>query len=215
MIGPLIGIGGVFLILVFAELLWYQRIFTGEVARKFIHMLVGIYVAFWPIIMSLRDIQYICVAFLAVLLISKELKLLKAMHNVERKTWGDILFALGIGITAYLVYATNLSGWVFTVAVLHLACADALAAIIGRQVKHNRTYLVLKKHKKSVVGSLVFWGVSVLLIGAFIILFKPSTPFYAGLTIVIAPLVLTALENFAVYGADNLVVPLAVVLFLS
>src|SRR4051794_31644966 len=92
----------VFLILVASELLWNSKKLKGELARKFVHITVGTFVAFWPFYMSFRTIQIISVAFLAVVLITKKLKIFKAVHTVNRKTWGDMLFAVGIGLAAFL-----------------------------------------------------------------------------------------------------------------
>lgn len=215
MIGPLVGLAGVFVLLVLAELLWYQRIFTGEVARKFVHMLVGIYVAFWPLFMSMRAIAIMSLAFLAVLAISKRYKVFRAMHNVERKSWGDILFAFGIGITATVVHLAGVSQWMFTIAILHLACADGLAAVLGSRAKHNKKYLVFKQHTKSLVGSMVFWLVSLVLLLGYSYFTGQIDVQVVYVAVLTVPLILTIVENISVYGSDNVLIPLSVILLIA
>lgn len=214
MIGLLIGLGGIFLIIVLAELLWHQNIFHGEVARKFIHMLAGSYIAFWPLLMPMPVIMALSAAFIVVLLLAKRYKIFRAMHNVQRKTWGDVLFAAGIGLSAYLVHTMNVSVGLFTVAILHMACADGLAAIVGMRAKKNISYKTILKHKKSVVGTFVFWSVSVLIITAYAY-FTDEISFAAIIPIFFTvSILLTVLENIAVYGLDNILVPVASVLLL-
>lgn len=215
MIGPLVGLAGVFLLLVLAELLWYQRIFTGEVARKFVHMLVGIYVAFWPLFMSMSAIVYMCLAFLVVLAISKKYKIFRAMHNIERKSWGDLLFAFGIGLTALIVHISGVSVWLFTIAILHLACADGMAAVLGTKAKRNRKYLIFKKHTKSVVGSVVFWAVSLVLLAGYSYFTGQIDLQVVYVAVLTVPLILTLVENISIYGSDNVLIPLSVILLVA
>jgi dolichol kinase len=192
----------VFAVLICAE---YMSRFKGvhsELTRKFVHILVGIFVAFWPFFLSWGQIQFLSIAFLVVVGVSVKFHIFRSIHAVERNTMGEVLFAVVIGILAMIV--TN--KWVFAAAMLHLSLADGLAAIIGLGWGDHNKYKVLG-HTKSIAGSLTFFFVSVLIMIWYT--YFSHTPATAGLVIGL-PVVATAVENIAIRGTDNLAIPLLI-----
>lgn len=202
----LIAILGVLFLLVFSEYLWRAQHVRGEVGRKLVHVTVGMFVAFWPYFMTWQEIRIMCVAFFFVVLISQRLNTFKAIHEVKRKTHGELLFPVGILLASFLA-TTEL---VFTVAVLHLALADGFAAIFGTIYGERRHYRVFS-YKKSVVGTVTFLVISFLLIG-YVVLTQGSSYALANIWILIwLPLIAAFMENVGVLGTDNVLVPLVVV----
>ncbi len=199
----------VFVILVLSEVLWNKKKLTGELDRKFVHITVGSFVAFWPFYMSFRAIQLISLAFLAVVIMARYLKVFSAVHVSNRKTWGDFMFAIGIGLAATLTK----SDWIFMAAILNMSLADGLAAIIGRRYGKKNQYKVLG-NTKSVVGTLVFIEISLLIIGLTILLgpFATANPWAL---LIFLPLATAAVENFGIYGLDNVLVPVLITLVLE
>lgn len=202
----LIATAGVFFLLVLSEYLWRAQHVRGEVGRKLVHVTVGMFVAFWPYFMTWQEIRVMCLAFFVVVFISQKLNTFRAIHEVSRKTHGELLFPVGILLTSFL----SLSPLMFTVAVLHLALADGFAAIIGTLYGRHRQYKVFN-YKKSYIGSFTFWFISFLLIG-YTVLTQGSDYAIANIWIVLwLPLVATFMENAGILGTDNVLVPLVVV----
>lgn len=202
----LIAIAGVFLLLIISEYLWRKQHVRGEVGRKLVHVTVGMYVAFWPYFMTWQEIRVMCLAFFVVVLISQKLNTFRAIHEVNRRTHGELLFPVGILIASLLT--TN--ALIFTAAVLHLALADGFAAILGTLYGQRRHYRVFS-YKKSVVGTLTFLVISFLLVG-YVVLMQGSSYAIANIWILIwLPLIAAFMENVGVLGLDNVLVPLVVV----
>jgi phytol kinase len=230
---------GVFVILVLSEFLWRRQVVKGEGARKFVHITVGTYIAFWPYFLSWWQIQLLCVAFFVVVgmsvsglmlkivklaerLIPKRLQLpyletvgiagflaFRTVHRKDGKPHGELFFPLGIGLAALLTPPPA----AFAVAVLHLSLADGLAALIGLRFGKTTAYKVFG-YTKTMVGSLTF-----LLISALIMLGYAATHSSSGanwlMLLAWLPLAAMLIENAGFAGTDNLLVPLLVIATLN
>ncbi len=82
------------IILILSELLWQKKIIIGERARKFIHILAGTWMAFWPLYLPFDGIFILGCIALTLLVYSRITKLFHAIYSVKRKTYGDIFFLL-------------------------------------------------------------------------------------------------------------------------
>lgn len=189
-------------LLTVSELWWRLRRPHDEFSRKFIHITVGSFVAFWPHFLSWNQIILLSAAFIVCVAVSQYFGIFKAIHAVERPTWGEVCFALAVGILAFVTRDPA----IYMAAILHMSLADGLAALVGTAYGKTNSYRVFG-HTKSIAGTLTFVGVSLfILIGyATVAPAAPSPVVLAGLAVGAA-----ALENFAVRGLDNLVVPLLV-----
>src|ERR1039458_3993855 len=117
----------IFLLLLTNELLWHKKILKHEASRKLVHIVVAVFVSIWPYYLSYSTISYISISFLIVVLVSRKLKIFKSIADVNRKTYGDIFFALGI--LAVSIFSPEKA--IFTVAILCVGLSDGLAAIVG------------------------------------------------------------------------------------
>lgn len=203
----LLAVSGVFLILVFAEYLARYKGVHFTLTRKLVHMLVGIFVAFWPFFLSWRQIQMISLAFLIVVSLSIWLNIFKSIHAAEKSIAGELLFAMVVGILAFI----STSEWIFAAAMLHLALADGLATIVGLLWGEHNQYKVFGR-VKSVAGSLAFFFTSIVIVAIYLIF---SDAPYSTLALLGLPIMATLAENVAVSGTDNLVVPMLVALVLT
>lgn len=145
-------------------------------------------------------------------LLNHKIKFFHAIRSVRRKSWGDVLF--GVGVLAVAVFQPD--PWLFAIAVLQVSLADGLAAVIGVKYgdKHGKYYLF--GQPKSIAGSAAFLVVSAVILVAG--LFASSyfvDPLQLWPALIMLPLLLVCLENLAVFGADNLVLPLATLYILS
>lgn len=195
----ILTIVAVFLLLAASEIWWRVRRPHDEFSRKFIHISVGTFAAFWPWYLTTAEIVFMAAAFIVGVLVSQYLNVFQAIHAVERPTWGELCFAAAVGLLALITD----NPWIYAVALLHMAVADGLAAIIGTRYGRSTQYKVFG-HTKSVVGSLTFLAVSLVLLlgyGAFVASAPPLV------VLVLMALVATGAENVAVRGLDNLLVP--------
>lgn len=205
-----LSLGLILFMLVGNEILCRKKSIEPETGRKTIHILVGSFIAFWPLYMSWESIRILSLALLAGVAISYQFGVFGAIHNVKRRTSGELWYPIGIGLTAL---ATN-EPWVFAVAVLHLSLADGMAAIMGK--KYGVMHYKIGEHTRSIVGSFAFLAVSfALCMIAFIILSNKELPGVSLAVFAVTPFLATAIESISRYGLDNLFVPLVVVLALG
>lgn len=206
MISVLIMLGIAGSLLIFAEVLWRKKHIKGETARKFVHIIVGVLLAFWPFFVNWSTVQIACFIAVGLIALMHLTKIFKSVYDINRRSWGDMIGPATVGLIALL--EPNKS--IFAAAILNLALADGLAALIGTKYGKGHRYKILKQ-VKSVVGTLTFFVIS-LFITAWVILFS-----HAGFSqtawpvIIILPIMATILENFSPYGTDNFFIPLLVV----
>lgn len=196
----------VFALLTVNELWWRRHTIHSELSRKFIHVSVGSFVAFWPYFLSWRQIQLLSIAFLVVVVISKHVHFFRAIHSVQRPTWGEILFAIAVGAVTFITHDKA----IYAAALLQMSLADGMAAVIGTRYGNRQKYSIFG-YTKSVLGTLTFFIVSVVILMGF--------SHYAHVDLGLAWIAAIGaaaclIENFAIRGLDNLLVPLAVSLLL-
>ena len=202
-----LAVSVVFAILAFSELGWRRFWLKGEVGRKFVHISVGTFVAFWPYFLDWEEIRILSLAFFVVVLASMHLGVFKAIGSVQRPTYGEIFFALSVGL---LTIITTSKG-IYAAAILQMALADGFAAIFGGRFGTENKYHLFGR-TKSIAGSLTFFIISLsLLIGYS----QFSDNGLVWQYVVGISLGATLLENVASLGFDNLLVPLAVGLLLQ
>lgn len=197
----------VFLVLVLAEYLSRYRGVHSELTRKLVHVVVGVFVACWPFFLSWGQIQLLSLMFLVVVLASIKLNVFRSIHAVSRNKVGEVLFAVIIGILAFI--ATD--PWVFAAAMLHLSLADGLAAVVGLAYGEGNSYRIMGR-TKSLAGSLAFFFTSVAVMIWYV---SASGVEPSAVLLLWLPVMATVAESISGEGTDNLVVPLLVALVLT
>lgn len=190
----------VLVLLLTSELWWRKHDKHGEFSRKFVHITVGSFVAFWPYFLTPHQIMFLSLAFLAGVLTSRYLNIFQAIHSVQRPTLGEFWFALVVGLLALITNHPH----VYTAALLVMAMADGLAAVVGTHYGKKQRYQVFGS-AKSVIGTVTFFVTTCLILTGYIITTQDALAWPLVLPIA---LVATTLENAAVRGLDNLLVPL-------
>lgn len=206
---------GIFLLLVTTEYLGRHKILPGEYQRKFLHITSGTFIVFWPWLISWSAIRGLAVAMLLVMVIGRYTKQLSYNGRVRRVTYGDIFLVAAILICSFI----SPNKIFFALAILEVALADGLAAVIGMAYGRHWQYRVFG-YKKTLVGSMMFWIVSAVILAAGLLLanaiFQPRKYYESVLFL---PPALTVVEMPSIYGIDNLLVPVITVwtlrLFLS
>jgi dolichol kinase len=179
------------------EILKRRLVGPHELLRKAVHIGDGLLVAPLPLLLSFRAIAGIGLLFAGLMALSRRWKIFTAVHDVERRTFGEILYPLGIALLA-----TLFPHWhPFLYGVLVIALADGLAAPIG--IRFGRRRL---PGGKSVWGSATFLAISICA-GLVVLLADGTSPVVAITTAAFAALVLTVVEASLRHGVDNLVLP--------
>ncbi len=187
-------------LLVLGELWWRKQSVHGEHSRKFVHISVGSFVAFWPFFLSPGQIIFLSLAFLVAVVASKYLNLFQVIHSVQRPTYGELWFALVVGLLAFMKDQPH----IYTAALLTMALADGLAAVVGTHYGKSNHYVVFGA-PKSLVGTATFFITTCIILIGYVLV--TSDALALPLIIPIAA-VATLIENVAVRGLDNLLVPL-------
>lgn len=189
-------------LLIISEWGWRKGWLSGEVGRKFVHITVGTMVAFWPYFLDWEDIRLLSLAFFAVVLVSMRVGVFRAIGSVQRPTYGEIFFALSVGL---LTLFTTSKG-IYAAAILQMALADGFAAIVGSRFGRENKYHLFGR-VKTAIGTATFFAVSLALLIGY------SQLSDNGLTwqyVISFAALATGLENIAALGFDNLLVPIAV-----
>src|SRR6185369_12525633 len=125
--------------------------FNNEFGRKFVHVTVGSFVAFWPFFLTWSEIRLLSLAFFVAVIVSHQLKVFRAIHSVQRPTYGEVFFALTVGLLTLFTHSKA----VYAAALLQMSLADGLAAIVGTRYGRDNKYHLLG-HAKSVAGTIAF-----------------------------------------------------------
>lgn len=184
-----------------------KHIVGNETARKMVHFAHALTVAGWPVFVGYWFVIIAEILFLAVVLAAHEYKLFHSLRKINRKTWGEFFFPLGVIVLAVIAPAT----WVFAFALILLGLADGTAAIIGKRA--TKYHYSMFGHKKTLAGSASFYLVALLVsVIAVCAVSGQLLPSQVWAAIVTIPLLTTFIENVSPYGSDNFTVPLAVYL---
>lgn len=196
----------ILMLLVMSEIIWRWRTVDPEFTRKFVHIFVGSFVAFWPLFLGWKTIIGLSGAFIVAVVVSKYFKIFGAIHSIQRPSWGEVFFALAVGAVAYVTR----DGWIYCAALLHMSLADGLAAVIGIKFGKANRYQIFG-YTKSITGTATFFVVSLLIFAGYSI----GTPADFSYWYIVIAAGATALENGAIHGLDNLLVPMLIAVSLN
>jgi phytol kinase len=182
-----------------------------EWTRKLVHTGGGIACLFFPfLVTSPWTVLAMALPLTILFVLGGKLGFLQSLHGIQRKSRGAEYYPLAVFLTFVL---TQGRPWLYLPAVLVLAVADAFAALIGSRYGVVR-YEVEDEHK-SLEGSLVFLVIAFLAIHLPILLLTDLPRPVCVLAAVLVAALVTGFEAISLQGADNLFVPLAVVVILG
>ena len=171
-----------------------------EFTRKLIHMLGGVAAVSLPLFLSLDAIAILAVTCVPVMLVIRTKKFLGGLYEVDRKSWGEVLFPIGIGMSALIASSTE--AYVF--AVLVLTFSDTAAAYAG--LSYAKSYIKIWNSQKSYIGSLVHF-LSVLIICIATALVSDSQTVLLPINLCIIATICTVTELISTRGLDNVTLP--------
>ncbi len=190
------------LAILLADALRHRHVIGNELARKSIHITHALIIGSWPFFTNYKIVIAAEVFSFGMVLLARVFKLFGPLREVKRLSWGEFFFPLAVIIMALL----EPSQWLFLAAVLHFGLADGLAAIIGSRVKKG--HYIIFGHRKSVVGTMVFWLVSLAIVSWFLYGQSGLDPQFWPVVITISTIT-AIIENISPWGSDNFTVPLA------
>ncbi|HWM94969.1 MAG TPA: hypothetical protein VN493_29715 [Thermoanaerobaculia bacterium] len=205
-------LSGIFLgLLVVAEL--WRRLGNPkpEHTRKLVHTGGGIACLFFPfLVQSPWTVLAMALPLNVLFVLGGKMGFLKSLHGIQRKSRGAEYYPLAVFLTFVM---TQGRPWLYLPAVLVLAVADAFAALIGSRYGVVR-YEVEEEHK-SLEGSLVFLVLAFLAIHLPILLMTDLPRPVCVLAAILVAALVTGFEAISLQGADNLFIPIAVVVILG
>lgn len=181
-----------------------------EVLRKLMHVWTGLVAAGFPWLFDSAwpVVSLAVVSFVVLLLIRSGVPgttgLRRVLHGVDRASWGELLFPLAVAVVFLLADGDPL---LYSVPILVLASADAVAALIG--VHYGRVRFSTLEGDKSVEGSLAFFIVTFLCVHTAVLLFTDVGRAESLLIGALMGVVVMMFEAVAWRGLDNLFIPLA------
>src|SRR6187399_2695748 len=112
---------------VLGELLHFARM-SAELSRKSVHLGTCLLIAFYPRFgVNTQQLGLVAMGFLLALAALRKNRVLRAIHAVERRSWGDLLLPLSVFVLA----CSGASRHAIFGAYLVLGVADAAASVIG------------------------------------------------------------------------------------
>lgn len=194
------------LILIISEVLWRRLKIRGEIARKFVHIIAGTYIAFLPFWIGYGWMSMLALGFIAANLLNRYTPIFHAIHAVSRRSWGDLFFGVGILIVSLL----RPNKWLFAGAILQVALADGFAAIVGLRYSKKMYYVL--GHPKSIIGTCTYFVISMLIV---LLTVSAGNLHISGMVYPVVPALMAALENVSGYGTDNAILPLSFLLAMN
>ena len=175
-----------------------------ELSRKIIHIGTGPVILLAWLFDVPKNIAFFTAFSITIALgVNYQYRLLPAIEDIERKSFGTI--AYGISITLLLLlfwphYASSVC-----IGVLSMAFGDGLAGLIGRSVKSPKWSIL--DQTKSIVGTLTMGSVVAVTTS---IISSTNNLSIQPLEIIVISLIATFLEQISPWGIDNLTVPIGV-----
>ncbi|WP_421904284.1 hypothetical protein [Mameliella sp.] len=184
-----------------------------ELARKIVHVLASglaiplpwLFVDDWPVWLVLGLALVAMVAMRTPLLAGPG----RALHSVARKSWGDVLLVVSVGLL-FLLQGAHPVLYVLPLSVV--ALGDAAAALAGSA--YGRTFYLTPDGRKSVEGSTMFLLVTLILAMICLLLLTDMGRGELILAAFCIAVFATVIEADSWAGLDNLFLPMGVYLFL-
>jgi uncharacterized protein (TIGR00297 family) len=203
-------LAGIMLFILIAEKTRAALNWPPEVTRKMVHIGVGVLIFFTPwFFESNRPLIWMAVLFIIIDYLGVRSGMLQGMHGTSRSSYGTVFYPLTFLVLVTACWQTHKV--VLMLSMLILAVPDALAAIVGENLKNPHEYR-LGDDKKSIEGSTIM-GLSTFLI----MLIAPLIDQVDGMNLtwlqavwigIPTAVMATILESISSKGSDNLTAPL-------
>ena len=183
----------------------YRKLHTSFLfSRKTAHILGSVVSFLTPYFVSNTSIVALGIFFALVIFISKRKYLFKGIHYKTGLGIGEIVFPLGIAVSALIIWP--LSVYAYQGACLVLGFSDGLAGYVG-SIYGNRGY-TLFGGRKTFRGSAVFFLITLAIFFFYYLTVGGPASFLILILIPIYAMGITIVEASLISGWDNLFIPL-------
>ncbi len=194
---------GIWIVVVIITASLSRRVWPNqkELSRKIVHIGSGPIIPLALILKIQQETAFVFAAFITIcLFINNNWKLIPALEDVNRKSYGTI--AYGLSISVLILFFWTECPPAIVAGILVMAFGDGLAGLIGSNI--YSPYWKIFGQKKSVLGTL-----SMLLVSLIILI---TINIYSGsdinlLGILAIGTIGVICEQFGNWGIDNLTVP--------
>jgi len=175
-----------------------------ELSRKIIHIGTGPVILFAWLFDIPKNIAFFSALFITIALgINYKYRLLPAIEDVERKSFGTIAYGISITVLLLLFWPRHASS--ISIGVLSMAFGDGLAGLIGKSI-HSPKWSVLGQ-SKSIAGTVTMAAVVAITTATISSINNLEIQL---VEIIVISLVATLLEQISPLGIDNITVPIGV-----
>ncbi|KGG03274.1 phytol kinase [Prochlorococcus marinus str. MIT 9321] len=185
---------------------YYQD--SREIVRKIIHIGIGPLI---PIAQFLKIAQNSALFFTGIIslmvFINYTYKLLPAIEDIERKSYGTLFYCLSLFILIYLFWDKD--PYALITGFFIMTFGDGFAGLIGKSF--NSKSWILFNQKKSLFGTIT------MLITSLIVVCSVGYTQQSSLNVNYFTIAFfaTLLEQFSILGIDNFIVPICSALFFN
>ena len=202
---------GIVLFIAAAELARSRIGWPTEINRKLVHVATGILIFFTPMFFqTAAPLVVMALLFILVNAVGIKTGKLKGMHDTRRTSYGTVFYPVTFLILVLTCWENHKT--VLQLSVLILAVSDAMAALVGENLRSPHEYR-LGADKKSLEGSATMFISGFLMVWLLLpylvvqdgrIVSGPQALWIAFVTATVA----TAMEALSSKGSDNLTAPL-------
>ena len=175
---------------------------SREIVRKIIHIGIGPLI---PIAQFLKINQNSALIFTGIVslmvFINYTYKLFPTIEDVERKSYGTIFYCLSLFILIWLFWDKD--PYALIAGFFVMTFGDGLAGLIGKSF--NSKNWIIFKQKKSLFGTLTMFLTSLIVVCSI----GYSQQENINLNYFAIAFLATFLEQFSIFGIDNLIVPIS------
>ena len=194
----------IYIIIIFLISIIYKRFNTNnkEALRKIIHIGIGplIPLAKFLEIDQISALYFTGLVFLLTF-INYQFKLFPTIEDVDRKSYGTLFYCMSLFILIYFYWnkdPTSLIAGFFI-----MTFGDGFAGLIGKNFQSKSWFFL--NQKKSFLGTITMFITSLMVVLCLSYFQKYSL----NINIFTIAFISTVLEQFSIFGIDNLIVPIS------
>ena len=168
-----------------------------DITRKLAHVSLALLASTLPIWLDWKQCLICLAPFVVIIMLSYFLGIFKSIHNVQRKTVGEIMFPLGM-LASLIIASESLA--VYSFAVMVVALADPFAEYVGKKFGKR----IIFGTEKTFIGSM---GFAIVTLAIYIFYSYFGLLNFDNAELLSMVVLATIIEAASPYGLDNLTVP--------
>ncbi len=179
-----------------------------EVFRKIVHIGIGPLIPFAKLLeIDQNSALYFTGLIFSLTFLNYRYKLFPTIEDVDRKSYGTLFYCLSLFILIFIYWDKDPNALIAGFFIMTFG--DGFAGLVGKNFKSNSWFLL--KQKKSLYGTIT------MLITSLTIVFGVSyfQNYAFNINFFTIAIISTFLEQFSIFGIDNLIVPITAAFFFN